>query len=155
MWYKIDFNRWAIQLLPTYLRKPKIQAFLKVLMTPINKLYDEFLKARKEDAVFLTHNSQVCYLRKALNDTYDKSQRRINIIDGNKFARRYVYTRVEQRPVFFGKIFINSRDQYADTGVDFMVEIPSEVKRIKGEIEIRAFINRFNAATKRYNLIEK
>lgn len=155
MWYKINFNRWATQLLPTHLRKPKILAFLRALISPIDSLHNDFLGYKKEDAVFLTHNSQVCYLVKALNDTYDNTSRRIEILEGNKFNRTYMYTRIEKLPVFLGKLYLNSRDEYADTGVDYMVKIPSKIIKTKGEIEIKAFIDRFNAATKRYKIIEE
>lgn len=154
MWYNINFNKWATLLLPTYLRKPKMLAFLKVLVKPVSDLHEEFLIQRKRDAVYLSHNSQVCYLRKVLNDEFDATNRTIEIVDGNKFNRSYIYTRIDDKtPFYLGKMSLNSRDDYSDTGVDYMVKVPSNTLATK-EIDMKAFINRFNAATKRYKLIE-
>ncbi len=58
----------------------------------------------------MSYNSQVCYLRKALNDKFDNTQRRITIT--NPINREYLtlYRRGEQRPVMLGQVFVNRRD---------------------------------------------
>ncbi|WP_157730233.1 hypothetical protein [Tenacibaculum jejuense] len=151
MWYRIDIFKWTTLLLPTHLRKPKIIAFLKVLITPLSSLYDKFIIDQQDDFFYLKHNAQVCYLRKALNDQFDPVNREITLSDGNRFERIYIYTRAEETPLFLTKLTLNSRDDYSDTGVDYIVGIPNNLSN--QENEINALINRFNAATKRYKLV--
>nr|BFF39082.1 hypothetical protein BACY1_08870 [Tenacibaculum mesophilum] len=151
MWYQIDFYKWAVLLLITRLRKPKMIAFVKSLVAPIVNLHQEFLQKQAADEFILNHNGQVCYLRKALNDLFDNSLRRIRIDDGNQFKRQYIYTRAEQKPVFLGKMYLKDRSDYADTGVDFIVYVPNEL--LSNKIELENWINKFKKGVKRYKIV--
>ncbi|MCD8449476.1 hypothetical protein LNI98_07185 [Tenacibaculum dicentrarchi] len=152
MWYNIDFYKWAILLLPTDLRKPKMIGFIKTLVSPVANLHGEFLKMRVADEFILNHNGQRCYLRKALNDVFDKELRRIQIGDGNQFERHYIYTRAEQKPVFLGEIFINDKTDYADTGIDFIVYVPNSIVKSR-KITLEKWIEIFKKGTKKYKII--
>lgn len=151
MWYQIDFYKWAVLLLITRLRKPKMIAFVKSLVAPIVNLHQAFLKKQASDEFILNHNGQVCYLRKALNDLFDNNLRRIRIGDGNQFERQYIYTRAEQKPVYLGKMYLKDRSDYADTGVDFIVYVPNEL--LSDEIELENWINKFKKGVKRYKIV--
>ncbi|MDO5106591.1 hypothetical protein, partial [Capnocytophaga sp.] len=144
-------------------RKSKILAFLRLLITPLKRIHYDFSQKRNNqngDLYRLKHNGQVCYLRKVLNDNFDKEQRRIKIIDGNQFKAKYIYTEGEQKPVYLGTMYLNRDVDYAETGVDFIVKIPLEVwKRQKtetnqiGELRfyaIEALIDYYKLAGKRY-----
>ncbi|MDO4230226.1 MAG: hypothetical protein Q4C98_10455, partial [Capnocytophaga sp.] len=106
------------------------------------------------------HNGQVCYLRKLLNDNFDNEKRRIRILDGNKFGRKYIYTRGENKLVYLGKMYLRQRNDYADIGVDFIVVLPQEVANLhrtaQNGIErfynIEAFIDFYKLAGKRYKI---
>lgn len=149
--FDIDIKKMNILLLPTFLRKRKTVAWLQALAEPPVTLHYTFIQKRNADLYKLAHNGQVCYLRKALNDTFDVEKRRIKIIDGNKYSRAYIYTRAEQKPNFLGKIYLRERGDYADTGVDFIVEVPSETYQ---EHEMKALINFYRLAAKRYKIIQ-
>ncbi|WP_461632732.1 hypothetical protein [Labilibaculum euxinus] len=149
--FDIDIKKLIILLLPIDLRKSKIVAFLRAMATPVASLRYRFIVKRTADLYKLNHNSQVCYLRAALNDNFDVEERRIRIIDGNQYNRNYIYTRGEEKPEFIGAIFLRDRADYADTGVDFIVEVP---EGIYDQYRMQALIDFYRLASKRYKIVQ-
>ncbi|MEO7977784.1 hypothetical protein [Flavobacterium sp.] len=133
------------------MRKKSFIAYLKELITPIQKLHYTWNKKRLDDWYKINHNGQVCKLRKVLNDKLDPSERRIYIGDGNSFARKYIYTRAEKRPVYLGKMFIYEKSEYISTGVDFIVFAPNNIvnERIH---ELKALLEFYKLASTRYQI---
>lgn len=151
MWYNVDFPRLILILTPTFLRKPKLTEYLKVLVLPITKLHYNWKIKRLDDWYKLNHTGQVCLLRKVLNDKLDPAQRRIYIGEGNSFPRKYIYTRAEKRPAFLGKVYIYQNNEYLSTGSDFIVHVPSEI--ISASIhELNSLITFYKLASKRYKI---
>lgn len=151
MWYDIDYNRFGILNLPTFLRKPIIVSWVQVLLTPIANLHYTWKQKRLLDWYKINHTGQVCLLRKVLNDTLDVAERRIYIGEGNSFPRKYIYTRAEKKPVFLGRMYIYQNSEYTNTGVDFIVFAPAEI--INARIhELNALINFYKLASKRYKI---
>lgn len=157
----INFNRLAGLLLPTSLRKSKLVAWLKVLVSPIDTLHYNFRQKRAKDLYNLAHNGQVCYLRKVLNDSFDPTLRRIQITDGNRFTPQYIYTEAEQKDKYLGAMYLRDDSVFADTGVDFLVLVPLEVwNTYKTEIsistyrfyDIESIIDYYKLASKRYKI---
>ncbi|MDM1548698.1 hypothetical protein HX096_12625 [Empedobacter falsenii] len=140
-------------LLPTYLRKPRMIAFITLFSAELTKLYNAWLVKKIEDEKWLYHNSQVCKLRKILNDEFDDLQRRIIITDGQLYERKYIYTLGEKKPVKLGKIYIRQASDYADTGIDFFVIVPVEINIKQNKYKLEALINRYRLASKRYKII--
>ncbi len=150
MWYKVNFRSWIGQNLPTFLREEFHLKWLYCTIKPIDKLHKKWLIFRAENIENIRHNGQVFSLRKILNDKHDLEFRRIKITDGNQFQRKYIYTQAEQKPQFLGTIFLREDADYSDTGVDFIVQIPNaniDLDRLKADI------NRFRLASKRYKII--
>ncbi len=152
MWYNLDINKLTILLTPTFLRKERFLAWLRVLHFPLIEIVDKFNFNRNENLYNLAHNGQVCYLRVVLNDRFDPIQRRIKIADGNRYQRQYIYTRGEQKPKYLGKIYLYDRADYGDTGVDFIVLIPRGL--IYNEYEMKALVDFYKLASKRYKIQE-
>lgn len=152
MWYNLDINKLTILLTPTFLRKERFLAWLRVLHFPLIEIVDKFNFNRNENLYNLAHNGQVCYLRGVLNDRFDPIQRRIKIADGNRYQRQYIYTRGEQKPKYLGKIYLYDRADYGDTGVDFIVLIPRGL--IYNEYEMKALVDFYKLASKRYKIQE-
>ncbi len=159
--FDINFSKWAILLLPTALRQSRMIAWVKVLVSPIAKLHYDFVQKRKKDIYRLSHNGQVCYLRKALNDKFDKKKRRIKITDGNRYKPQYIYTEAEKKPKYLGTMYLRQDSDYADTGVDFLVLLPLDVwNSYKTEIAIgeyrhypiEALVDYYRLASKRYKI---
>lgn len=151
MWYNVDFNKLAILMLPSFLRKKVMVAYIQSLLVPIASIHYQWKQKRLADWYKIEHTGQVCRLRKVLNDALDVSQRRIYIDEGNSFGRKYIYTRAENKPVFLGKMFIYQNSDYTDTGVDFIVFVPKEI--INTQIhELNALITFYKLASKRYKI---
>lgn len=151
MWFEIDFRKLVLLLIPTFLRRPRLVAYLQALITPIANLHIDWKKKRLDDWYKINHTGQVCYLQKALNDRFDVSNRQIYITDGNSFPRKYIYTNAEKKPVFLGKIFIYQNGEYSNTGVDFIVHVPKRVLRTQLN-EVKALINFYKLASKRFSI---
>lgn len=147
--YNIDYKTLVLLLLPTFLRRPKMIAWLIVLVLPIDALHYLFIQKRATDIYKLNHNGQVCYLRKALNDAFDPKNRRIKIIDGQRYTRLYIYTTPEQKPKFLKMLFLREETDFADSGVDFIVEMPSETYH---KYNVEALIDFYKLASKRYKI---
>ena len=153
MWYQLDINKLIELLTPTFLRKERMLAWLRVIHFPLIKIMDDFNFNRNQNLYNLAYNGQVCYLRKALNDRFDIAQRRIKIIDGNKYKREYIYTDGEKKPKFLGTIYLHDDADYSDTGVDFVVLIPAGLNY--NDYEMRALIDFYKLASKRYKIQTK
>ncbi len=149
--YDIDIKKLAVLLLPTFLRKAIMVAWLHCLVTPLVSLHYTFMQKRKNDLYNLNHNGQVCYLRAALNDAFDIEERRIRIVEGNSYKRQYIYTRGEQKPKYLGVMYLHGRADYDDTGVDFIVEVPTDTYR---ENEMKSLIDFYRLASKRYKIVQ-
>ena len=151
MWYKINYDRLAILMLPTFLRKPLLVGFVQALLQPIASLHYKWLLKRTEDWYILEHTGQVCKLRKVLNDRLDNTLRRIEIKEGNSFPRKYIYTRAENKPVYLGKFIINSQNDYENTGVDFVVSVPADIA-IAEKYQLEYLLDFYKLAGKRYKI---
>jgi hypothetical protein len=125
--FNIDFDRLAILLLLTFLRKQKLVAFVQCCFKPIDDVHYNWQQKRLEDWYKLQHTGQVCRLRKVLNDQLDNTQRRIRIGNGNAFKRSHIFTDAENKPKFLGTFFIRSKNEYENTGVDFVVFVPQSI----------------------------
>ena len=151
MWFNVHWKKLAVLLTPTFLRSELMKSWIELLMEGINDIHYQWLQFRKSNIYILAHNSQVCYLRGALNDRFDNEQRRIQIIDGNKYQRKYIYTDEEQKPKFLGIIYIHGDEDYSDTGVDFIVEVPNDI--IFNINEMKGLIDFYKLASKRYKIV--
>ena len=127
--------------------------YVNALHEPIKNIYDKFMDKRAEDWYRLAHNGQVCSLEKVLNDRFDSINKRITIIDGNTYERLFIYTTVEQQPRYLGKLFIHPANDYADTGVDFIVVAPKDIEQQTNIYEFKALVNLYKLADKRYKII--
>lgn len=70
MIFRVDFDKWVLTLLPSFLRCGVMFALCRAAIAPIRTLYGQFGEARKSHLFALTHNGQVCYLRAALNEAF-------------------------------------------------------------------------------------
>lgn len=163
--YNIDFDKLVGLLTPTFLRKERMLAWLRIFVMPLKTLHYELMQRRdlrnsNSDLYRLAHNGQVCYLRKALNDNFDNKERRITLSDGNLYKPQYIYTEAENKPRYLGTMHLYREVDYSDTGVDFIVKVPLEVwqaqKTETGRIgeyrfyNMEALINYYKLAGKRY-----
>ena len=151
MWYNLDVYKLTEMLLPGFLRKNRIKAFAKSLLTQVKDTYQQWLENRRQNLYKLSHTGQVYSLRNVLNDRFDPYYRRIEIHNGNRFTRAYIYTHSEQMPVYLGSIFLHQRTDYADTGVDFIVKVPWFLLSINN-YEMKSLIDFYKQDVKRYKI---
>ncbi len=151
MWFNIDWDIFIFQYLPTFLRKPVWIGILRAVFAPVKVIYEQWRLFRSDNIYLLTHTGQVSVLRYALNDHFDPYARRIQILDGYRFNRSYIYTHAENRPIWLGTLFIRQASDYADTGVDFIVIAPQNLQ--SQEFAIKDFVNTYKEASKRFKII--
>jgi hypothetical protein len=149
--YDIDFRRLVLLLLPTFLRRPRIVAFVSALISPLSQLHGRFKRFRDDIDYRLTHNSQTCYLRGALNDLLDPVERRITVSDvPPSHGLTLVPEREAGQPLLMpsratGAVVVGRRG-FAVSGHDFMVTIPTGVDADRAA----GVVNEFKLASKRF-----
>lgn len=152
MWYKVDWNKLILLLLPTFLRKPVIFGYLKALVSPVESLHYQWSRMRDENLKKLRYNSQKCYLRGALNDAFDNELRRITITNTVNKTQDFIYTQAENRPVYLGVMWLETDFNYSGSKVDFLVNVPQEIVNTKLN-EIIATLEFYVLAGKQYQII--
>lgn len=98
--YKINWEAFLQSNVMAPLRKAKRLAWLRVILSPIRRMWDAFTAYRKESLYRVNHTGQVIYLQKALNDAFDPVQRRIEVVDGDFETMVNLYRRIEQQPLY-------------------------------------------------------
>lgn len=152
MWYKVDFDKLILLLLPTFLRKALLFGYLKALINPIASLHYRWSKMREDNLKKLSYNSQRCYLRGALNDYFDPVLRRIDFEDTLNLQPDYIYTQAENLDVYLGTMYLEQDFNYAGSTVDFLVNVPRDIFNAKLN-EIVATLNFYVLAGKQYQII--
>lgn len=150
--YDINFNRLALAIVPLKLRQPLLMNFLYVLLTGVRKASAVFNTYRDDTDYRLTHNGQVCYLRAVLNDRFDLSQRRITIEDVAEGEGTILYRRELSR-FLMTPVIINKRAFTGSDSVDFAVVVPVALRGAFVEEQMRALIDTYKLASKRYTII--
>lgn len=82
--FQIDYRRLVVLLLPTFLRRSRMYAFLTGMVFGVEELHRRFTRSRDANLLRLRRNGQVCYLRALLNDELDAVQRRIRLDDASQ-----------------------------------------------------------------------
>lgn len=170
-YFKIDLNKLVVELLPPFLRKPIIVAFLIVLTSPLISIYLLFVAFRQKAKYKLQHNGQVCFLRKVLNDKFDPQLRRIVIEDVERALPVYIFTKNEGNPVYLYEDNEGVKPKYLypdfqinDSSLaDFLVKIPADVwnsQKTETESGLRFYrieqvLNEYKLASKQFKIILK
>ena len=154
--YRIAFIRLAVLLLPTFLRKPALMAFLQAAYSQID--YAGFDKYRGQTNYRLAHNGQVCYLRKVLNDYFDVEQRRIEIGEGIPPTYVVVYHRNEQHlvgapPRGDEALVIGWRGTAVGGAYNFTIRVPLELYNDATTTKIAALTREYKLASKQFQII--
>ena len=126
MWYNVDFNRWAVQLLPPILRSKVWVALLKVMLVPLVYLHAQFMMYRAAIAGRLNVTASVQDIERVLNATFFLRNRQIYLEDINDEQRTYLYFVREQMPA----VFVNPSlavwyDGEVSDKPNFVVHIPN------------------------------
>ena len=154
--FDIDYNALVWQNLPVRLRKPIQYAWLKCLAAPVKYLYNLFKTNRTNNLYVLAHDSQVCYMQAALNDTFDKVGRGIYITDGFFHDPLFTYLVPEDKPVWLGLVSEEGSTSYPDPEIlytagetvflaaSFIVHVPVAI--VFDTARMRAIIDSYRLA---------
>lgn len=152
MWYKIDFDRLVLLLLPTFLRKPVLFGYIKALVSPIASLHYKWEQMRAANLLKLSYNGQRCYLRGVLNDRYDPDLRRIYIDEVPELKGNYIFTPAENLDYYLDTMYLDLDYSEAGELVDFVVYVPSGILSTKTN-EIIVTLDFYKIAGKIYKII--
>jgi hypothetical protein len=154
MWYKLDFDKLIVLILPTFLRKKVFFGYIKTLVSPIESLHGDWSEIRVRNIKKLSYNCQKCYLRGALNDRFDSDLERITIEKTAAVTQGYLYITDEKKPVYLGVMYLEQGFNYVDGAVNFLVNVPESFDDFK-LVEITALIDFYNLAGKSFKLIKQ
>lgn len=151
MWYKVDWDRLILLLLPTFLRNPVLFSYLRALIAPIASLHYTWSRMRDVNLNKLSYNGQRCYLRKALNDKCDPELRRIYIDEVPEVNENYIYQPEENLDYYLDTMWLDLYYSEGGETVDFVVYVPTELmSKIN---EITAILEFYKLAGKLYKII--
>lgn len=155
--YDVNVRRLALLTLPTWLRRPLVGALIYSGVAPVGRLLGCLRAFRADTSYRLAHNGQVCRLRGVLNDLFDPDKRRIVIEDGGDTTATasMVWRRETERwimvPQRDGRAAVVNRSGYGGiSGFDFWVVVPLELRGEQMETRLRAVVNMYKLASKRY-----
>lgn len=151
MWYKVDWDKLILLLLPTFLRKPILFGYLKALVSPIASLHYSWSQMRLANLNKLSYNGQRCYLRGVLNDKCDPELRRIYIDDVPELSQNHIYQPDENLDYFLDTMFLDLDFTQAGELADFVVYVPTDImSKIN---ELTALLDFYALAGKIYKII--
>jgi hypothetical protein len=145
--------------MPTFLRKELMAEWLKTALRSLQDIYLRFVGYSKDTTYGLQHNSQVCYLQKVLNDTFDNEHRRIKVADVTyrdyvRFYSENIIAVSSQLCIKFGEVAFY-RNAGTEVPYDFMVQVPQEVFNANSTDYISAIVRQYKLAGKRFEILIK
>jgi len=163
--YKIDYDRLVVWLLPTKERDILNVVWLRVLLAPLKRIYQEFLKFRITSNYKLTHNSQVASIEEVLNDLFDDNLKRIIIRNSEVKEPVWFYEPEDNKPVWFYEpednkpVYFYEESHLFGFTADFIVIVPLDlqpddnIEKEQFELELRREINYYKLYSKNYTIV--
>lgn len=111
MRYKINWDKYLLNVVPYHVQLVRRMDWLKTLLKPFKTIWNTFLSDRSNVLQKMSHNGQVIYLQKVINDLYDANLRRIQIVDGDFANKWWLYWESENEIFAY---LVNKFDQYAN-----------------------------------------
>lgn len=153
MW-QVDLKKLVTWLTPTYLRKSNVMLLQQSWNWTLRQDYNTFQMFVNAKLYRLSHNSQVCYLRAVLNDAFDFSLRRINIVDYDALQSIYLYPDQDNRDIdITGDLYMWADNFYGNSGVDFTVQIPATIVTSEADLAyLASLLAEYKTPGKNYNI---
>lgn len=177
--YNINWPLWIARNTDTERRQPKRLAWLHSLITRIRNVHAVFVAFVFNTETQLQYNSQVIYLERALNEKFNSSLPAYSSytpegVSGpigiyisqatDTIERVYIFNKSESRPKTF--IYNKSESEYPTyiynkselhDQPDFTINVPIALGDVTTDIAlqkaIRAYVNLYRYAGKRFNII--
>jgi hypothetical protein len=156
--FNINFKKLAVLLLPTFLRRPLLVAFLHAGASPVVSLHRLFMLNRTNNLYRLRMNGQVCYLRRMLNDAFPSANGAIQIRDAHRGGRwLFAYDAdVSDRAslnIEDGGTVFHDKAAIIDEASGFEVVVPAALKTPNNDTRMRVLLNQYKLLSKKYNII--
>jgi hypothetical protein len=152
--FNVDFHVLAGLLTPSFLRKPKMLAWLSALFAPIITLHRRFTSARNDDLFRISIDSTVPRLEYLLNHTFYPAgldtdyEHRIRIRTGKDINPKPLYLGGitqpinESKPQYLGTLYIHTHAETGVLNVDFNITVPASAQpydRARMESLVRSY----------------
>jgi len=158
MIYEFNHIAFATQLLPSFMRKPRIIAFFMALVNPLITIYQVFNNERARLNIEINYNSQELLFSYVLNNLFDPVQRRI-VVETNTAVGLYIsaYLQQENQPRTNAylqgegnKIIVGT---YAEAIVtDFFVRVPAAILATQ-QVALTRVITKYKLAGKTFQFV--
>lgn len=157
--YELNLKRLALLLLPTFWRRPLFAAVAFAAVAPLQALYVRFIRWKADTDYRLRYNGQVCHLEAILNERFDSGGRRITVTDEQAGVRRLAFRLRDAGqsllvPVRGAQpaLILNRRGYGGVNGYDFWVNMPLELHEKIDAEQVRAVVNSYKLASKRFSI---
>ena len=157
--YDVNFKRLALLLLPTFLRRPLLGAVVYAAVSPLQGLHTRFVLWMRNTNYRIQHNGQVCHLRAVLNDRFDPIERRITITEDAENVGHIVLPHRDSGDGLrlpargSGRVVILNRRGYGGVnGNDFWVNLPVALYGKADAEQVKAVVNTYKLASKRFSI---
>jgi hypothetical protein len=157
--FEINYKRLVLLLLPTFLRRSMIVAFLHAMTAPVVTLYNSFIAARKNNLYRLRMNGQVCYLRRLLNDAFPSANGAIRI-DNSKSVGGWQYAWDRDYDPYMRYLLIADEDtMFWDKSTilenvsGFLVLFPPAIYNTNNDAKLRSLLNNYKLLSKSYTIV--
>lgn len=154
--YNVVWKRLVTWLIPGFLRKDVNVHWLLALMYPLIQLHSSFLLYRERKLYELSITPQVASLESALNDRYDRQERRIVIENAIIYDPVIFYQQEELKPVKYWQkeegipVVYFQKEEVGMFSTDFVILIPVLVPFDLNELT--AFVNVYKRDDKTFRV---
>ncbi len=155
--YNFDLIYIIYMLLPPSLRNPKLVYFIASLLTPVQTLYEDFIKRRNELYYYLSSTGQVIYLERLL--AYEFGGHDIKITDGLPDSGSYI-GHYPLSNMIIAHYSNESADIYhysATVMDDFIVQVPAmlydDMKKTDFD-RMKAIVEKYKLINKTYKIVK-
>ncbi|WP_299460795.1 hypothetical protein [uncultured Microscilla sp.] len=163
-YYHIDFDRLVDMLLPGFLRKPKMTAFLKACVVPVKTLYQRFQAFSQQQKYEAGITAQAGLIEKALNDAFDPTLRRFQIVhellndgpvifldsDDQSSQNPIMYLDADAQSDSGIVLHLDSESSELPAGIDFRVKAPLGTET--QQEAIRSMVSKYKFASKTFDV---
>lgn len=148
-------------LIPVKIRGQVLVESIKAMLQPLQIVNNQFAALGKKIRYDLSFTGQVIYLEHLLNDVFDSTLRRIYITDSNtvQIGDFFVFYQNENQPsdyVYYEGEGVDTPylqfESETVSNVDFIVFVPIALFNIQTEATLKALINKYKIAGKRYKI---
>lgn len=158
--YNINWEEFIRDKIPPELRTPIFEKYVLSLTEANRQLFYQFLAFRIQAIYKVSHNSQVVYLQKMLNDKFDPVARRIRVANAVIKEPVWFFEVDDDKPVWFynpednNPVDFNEESDLLGDNVDFRVLVPIQLKPSTAIAE-EAYIIKMSAQINYYKLFSK